>query len=331
MLRPPHVRSRHGSQGRFARLVAVFIGLTAISCGSNDLSAPAAGDDGTQSGDPSNITTSTSSVAPWRNEDFTTYGGSTSNWKADPHDWMISPSSWMHTERIVLDTKNTYNGHPTLRYNWPGPPAGKPWGGCNTDPAISASYRMPAASEVWVEAVQKFRSDFNDRGPGCGFGEYKFLLLLRAQDRMGGIGNGHNASTWWSGSAQSPVLSETYTAGTHCSGGGMGENCQWGYGKGQSQYLGNIPGRNWDGLWHTYRIHVKFPATKGQNTGVFEVWVDGRQVVGRYGRNFINHSTGYFANRFTEIMLGSNSNSGTYVPTQTWWGQLKIWTSNPGW
>ena len=111
----------------------------------------------------------------------------------------------------------------------------------------------------------------------------------------------------------------------------MGENCQWGYGKDQSQYLSKIPDKQWDGQWHTYRIHVRFPAVKGENTGVLEIWVDGVKVVGRYNRNFINNGTGYFANRYVELMLGSNSNSGTKSPTKTWWGHLKVWTSNPGW
>jgi hypothetical protein len=327
---PLHVRSPRGMQGRFARLVAAVVGVTVIACGSNDLAAPpgSATEDTPGMNDTPAITALTTSVAPWRNEDFTTYGGSTNTWKLDPHDWMVSPSSWMHTEKIVLDTKMLYNGHPTLRYDWPGPAAGKPWGGCNTDPAISASYKMPAAREVWIEVVHKFRSDWNDRGPGCGFGEYKFLLPLRAADRMGGIGNGHLGSSWWSSSAQSPVFSGF---GTYCSTGGVGENCQWGYGSGQSQYLASIPGKHWDGLWHTYRVHVRFPAIKGEKTGTFEIWVDGVKVLGRYNRTFINASNGYFSPRFVELMLGSNSNSGTLVATQTWWGHLKIWTTSPGW
>jgi len=78
-------------------------------------------------------------------------------------------------------------------------------------------------------------------------------------------------------------------------------------------------------------VHIRIPAVKGDADGVYEVWVDGVQTVGRYGRTFINHRSGEFSTRITEIMLGSNSNSGTLVPTRTWWGHLKIWTSDPGW
>jgi len=329
--RPPHARSLGGNQGRFAHFVAALLGIGAFACGSNDLSAPPGSDSpATEEGassDAPGISAATTSVAPWRNEDFTTYGGSTNTWKADPHDWMVSPSSWMHQERIVLDTKNTYNGHPTLRYDWPGPAAGSPWGGCNTDPAISASYRMPAAREVWIEAVHKFATTWNDRGPGCGFGEYKFLLFLRSQDRFG-MSNGHNGSTWWSSSPQSPVFNGY---GTFCSTGGVGENCQWGYGSGQVSFLSTMPGKQWDGQWHTIRVHIRIPAVKGNKDGIFEIWVDGVKTVGRYNRTFISNNTGYFSTRFLEVLLGSNSNSGTYQATQTWWGHLKIWTSSPGW
>ena len=40
---------------------------------------------------------------------------------------------------------------------------------------------------------------------------------------------------------------------------------------------------------------------------------------------------GSWSGRLSEIYLGSNSNSGTYVPTKNWWGHLKIYTSNPNW
>ncbi|HZE75103.1 MAG TPA: hypothetical protein VE091_07315 [Gemmatimonadales bacterium] len=299
----------------------------------------------------------------WLNEDFTSYGGATATWKSNPHAWMGgSGTSWFNQQQIFIDTQQLYNGHPTLRYDWPScgngtisltnttGDAGKDkWCGCSADPAIVADYKMPGASEVWVEAVHKFATNWDDRGykqvqnpdgtwggfvqplTQCGFGEYKMLLMLRTSDRMGGIGNGHEGTSWWTLSGQSPPLQATLDAGTHCSSTGGGENCQWGYGDGQAQFLPNIPDHQWDGQWHTYRIHVRFPAVKGEATGVLEVWVDGKKVVGRYNRNFINESTGYFANRYIELLLGSNSNSGTRVPTQVWWGHLKVWTSNPGW
>jgi len=266
------------------------------------------------------------SATPWRVEDFTTYGGSTSKWKSDPHDWMYSASSWMHQERIVLDTKNLYNGHPTLRYDWPGPAAGSPWGGCNTDPAIQASYKAPSNREVWIEVAHKFRSDWYPLGPNCNAGGYKLLLLWRESDRFDII-NFVNAKNWWSGSPQKAP----YSGYSYCSTSGAGENCRWGYGKDQSQFLSSLPGMHWDSQWHIYRVHLRIPAVKGNTDGIYEIWIDGKKVLNRYNRTFIANNTGAFLNHITSIALGSNSNSGTRVATQTWWGHLKIWTSNPGW
>ena len=327
MHHPFHANPLAGTRSGIRRSAIALGLLAAIACSDSAVEPPgSSGGSETDTPAINPVTVSASASSPWRTEDFTTYGGSTSNWKADPHDWMVTPSSWMHTEKITLDTKNTYNGHPTLRYNWPGPAAGKPWGGCNTDPAISASYKAPSTREVWIEFVHKFASNWNDRGPGCSFGEYKLLLMWRESDRFDII-NGHLASSWWSGSPQKVA----FTGYTNCSTSGSGENCRWGYGKDQSQYSASIPGRLWDGQWHVYRVHLRIPATKGNTDGVYEVWIDGKKVLGRYNRTFINNSTGAFLSKITSIQLGSNSNSGTYSATNTWWGHLKVWTSNPGW
>jgi hypothetical protein len=330
---PFHPRRLAGNRFVIRRSALALGLLAAIACG--DSAMEPAGSTGETTPDNPGVTpltVSASAASPWRVEDFTTYGGSTTNWKNDPHNWMVTPSDWMHTEKITLDTKNTYNGHPTLRYNWPGPSAGKPWGGCNTDPAISSSYWAPSTREVWIEFVHKFASNWNDRGPGCAFGEYKFLLMWRLSDRFDIInghvgGGGGSGIQWWSASPQKVPFSG-YTA---CSTAGSGENCRWAYGQGQSTFSTAIPGDHWDGQWHVYRVHLRIPATKGNTDGVYEVWVDGKKVLGRYNRTFINNATGAFLNKITSIQLGSNSNSGTYSATQTWWGHLKIWTSNPGW
>lgn len=315
------VRTNLGSR----RLLAALIGATAIACG-NDVSAPPT--DSTPTDANPDITAVTTSAAPWRVEDFSTYSGSTTTWKADPHDWMYAASSWMHQERIKLDTQVLYNGHPTLRYDWPGPAAGSPWGGCNTDPAILADYKAPSTREVWVEAVHKFRSDFNNKGPGCSSTAYKLLLLWRPIGDRYDIVNGVYGN-WWSAAPQNPAYPvSTSSTGSWCS--GYDSNCRWGYGPNQSQYLANVPGKQWDGLWHVYRVHIRISSCGTCADGIYEVWVDGKKVVGRYSMKNAKKD-GTWSGRLSDIYLGSNSNSGTYSATQTWWGHLKIWTSNPGW
>ncbi len=339
-MHPLTLRACAATRGRLRRLIAALIGATVIACG-NEISEPAgnstpsstddpAGNSAPSSTDDPTITALTSSVAPWRTEDFTTYGGSTTTWKANPHGWMYSASSWMHQELVKLDTQTLYNGHPTLRYDWPGPPAGKPWGGCDTDPAISAAYKAPSPREIWIEVAHRFRADFNARGPGCGAYGYKLLLMWRPIGDRYDIVNG-NYGNWWSGGPQNPAYSRAAycnSNGCYCS--GYDSNCRWGYGPNQSQYLPNVPGKQWDGLWHIYRVHIRISSSATTPDGIYEIWVDGKKVVGRYGMKNAK-ADGTWSGRISEIALGSNSNSGTYVPTQTWWGHLKIWTSNPGW
>jgi hypothetical protein len=320
------LRSQAGTLAGLRRYVAVLIGSTAIAC-SNDLSAPPA--ESSPSSDNPPISEATTSVAPWRSEDFSTYGGSTATWAADPHDWMYSPSSWMHTSKIKIDNQVLYNGHPTLRYDWPGPNAGSPWGGCNTDPAITADYKAPTNREIWIEAAHRFATTWNDVGPGCTFGEYKMLLFWRPIGDRYDVVNGH-LGTWWSAAPQNPAYKLVLTASGSYGCSGYDSNCQWGYGPNQSQYLANVPGKQWDGLWHIYRAHIRISSCGSCADGIYEVWVDGKKVVGRYSMKNAK-SDGSWSGRISDIYLGGNSNAGTRYATQTWWGHLKIWTSNPGW
>jgi hypothetical protein len=314
-------------------LVAALIGAVAIACGADTpTSSPveAAPETAPAADETPSITplTASASAAPWRVEEFNSYGGSTTNWRSDPHDWMVSPAAWNHQEKAFLDTQVLYNGHPTLRYDWPGPPAGKPWGGCSTDPAILASYKAPATREVWIEATHMFRKDFNNAGPGCGPRAYKFLMMWRPNGDRYDIINGVYG-TWRSSAPQRPAYPKSpSTTGAYCT--GYNSDCRWGYGPNQSQYLANVPGNQWDGLWHTYRVHIRISSSSTATDGIYEVWVDGKKVVGRYGMTNTK-ADGTWSGRLSEIYLGSNSNSGTYVPTKTWWGHVKIWTSSPGW
>ena len=86
----------------------------------------------------------------------------------------------------------------------------------------------------------------------------------------------------------------------------------------------------WDGQWHAYRFHIRLPNAKGEKTGLVEIWIDGVLVKRVTDENFINRQGGW-TDYLAFISLGSNSNSGVKVATQTWWGHLKIWTSDPGW
>jgi hypothetical protein len=194
---------------------------------------------------------------------------------------------------------------------------------------------------MWIEVAHRFASNFSTNKLGvegglCGVGGYKHLLFWRrwSGDRFDLI-NGNNGTQWWSahpGGETQPMDQYGFGYAT-CS--GIGWNCHLGYGgKGtsndQAAYRGDVPADSHDGQWHLYRVHIKLPAVKGETTGVFEMWLDGKLVKRVTGQAFIRRDGGW-SNRLEFIALGSNSNSGTAQASSNWWGHLKIWTTNPGW
>ncbi len=261
----------------------------------------------------------------WRVEDFSRYT-STEHWRSDPYGWMITAPTWFNQHRIRLDTQNTYNGHPTLVYDWWGddPPGSQ----CNKDLVIASGYNPPQVSEVWMEFAHKFAANFNSNhtkvGGNCAVSQVKFLEMWRAFDRLSLL-NGTNGAEWWS--AHPGTGGGDPTEGK-CA--GTSWNCALGYGPDQSQYRTNVPGPLWDNQWHVYRMHIRFPEVKGETTGIFEIWIDGKLVKRATGQTFIR-STGEWSNRLSYIGLGANSNSGHQYDTKQWWGHVKVWTSNPGW
>jgi len=269
----------------------------------------------------------TTTVKPWRDETFSTYS-SDANWRSDPHDWMVTASSWMNQSQIHIDRSVTYDGHPTLRYDWPGATASNTQ--CFSQITREADYFLPSAREVWIEVVHKFATTFNTNtksvGGYCGAGEYKFLLprMKGVNYRLGEIKNGHNGNEWW---GVHPATNQT-SWGVNCS--GTGWDCRMGYGPSQDVYRSSVPGPLWDGQWHVYRIHIKLPAYKGENSGILETWIDGKLVKRVTNQTFIRYD-GTFSNQLAALALGSNSNSGTSRPTSNWWGRLRIWTTNPSW
>ena len=263
---------------------------------------------------------------PWLDEDFSRYT-SIENYRSDPFRLRASdPPHWFNL-RWMSFTSPGYNGAArALTYNWPGDnPPGKQ---CHKSVTITASYKMPDAREVWIEAVHKFAANFNTnlkRGGGhCSEGEYKFLLMWLPGGGRFDLKNGHNGKDWWSSHPQTAPAGQP----PNCSGAGF--DCRLGYGPGQAALLRNVPGTLWDGQWHTYRVHVRLPAKRGDNDLIFRIWIDNALVKDVSGGTAIG-TRGNWSNRFTELFIGGNSNSGTSGPTQTEWGRLRIWTSDPGW
>jgi len=288
--------------------------------------------------DTSSVSITASAPPPgglWLNEDFSRYT-SDENFRSNPYGWQVTPATWYNQQQIHIDKQVLFEGHQTLRYDWPGPgvrfnSAGEDyWAGCSTDPAIQASYKTPNVSEVWIEVAHRFATNFNTNATSSGgtcignTAGYKFLLMWRTAGDRFDLLNGLSGYNWWSAH---PAV-EPQAIKTVCS--GIGFNCQLGYGEGQSQFLPVIPGPFWDGKWHIYRVHIKMPNTMGEKTGVFEMWIDGTLVKRVVNQDFIKYN-GLWSNRLASIALGSNSNSGTSHATNNWWGRLRVWTANPNW
>src|SRR5262245_5771559 len=269
----------------------------------------------------------TTTVNPWRDETFSTYS-SDASWRSDPHDWMVTASSWMNQQAIHIDKSVTYDGHPTLRYDWPGATSSNTQ--CNSMLAREADYYLPTSREIWIEVVHKFASSFgtNQKGMGglCGTTEYKYLLprLKGVSFRIGEVKAGVRGFQWW---GVHPSSVNQPLDNLNCS--GIGWDCRLGYGTGQDAYRSSVPGSLFDGQWHVYRIHIKMPAYKGEASGILEFWIDGKLVKRVTNQTFIRG--GLFSNQFASLGLGSNSNSGTTRATSNWWGRVRIWTTNPSW
>lgn len=315
-----------GSTAGTYRVIATNGGLADTSAVTIAASAPAA---------PS----PTLAGGQWLNEEFR-YSSTQQYW-SNPYGWLYKPYQvdWWHPERISIDAVNTYNGHPTLRYDWP---ANTGCGGTpGEDYQITSSYRPPAQREMWVEVAHKFASTFDADPAHCGGGGgYKFMLFWRtAGDRYDMV----SAHSWHGANPQTPASPLQPTSdGENYGCSGLDGHCVLGYPNGtwatslglidQAPYLPNRPGTLWDGQWHVWRFHLRISSSPTTRDGIYRIWLDGRMVVNRLNFASVSAWNGNVYSQIWEyIALGGNSNSGVAQATSNWWGHLKIYTSNPGW
>src|SRR5690606_36279985 len=84
----------------------------------------------------------------------------------------------------------------------------------------------------------------------------------------------------------------------------------------------------WDGQWHVYRLHFKFPSSADAADGALGAWVDGRKV---YSRTGLRADPKYANDAFYGVALGANLNQGPAEEMSLWWGRVSVWRENPGW
>lgn len=259
------------------------ITATAVCCGAQG-SSNITGTSGTEPNVPPSI-----------EEDFTSYT-STAHMLSDPRGiYRLSEDFYGNdggsnngAGEIHLDTSVQYDGHPTMRYQWY--PTGPSNGG-----TISRQLGV-SATELWVEAVVRFSSDFRISNGYSGGSAYKFMF--------GTVTGATGRFDLEFDNSDSGNLALHAPAGT-------GDDYVTWSGGGITDYFT-------DNQWHVVRWYI------GPNA--HRLWVDGTLRAERTG----------LSKSWSDIYglsLGRNINQQPVVAQTLHWGRVRIWTNanDPGW
>jgi hypothetical protein len=88
--------------------------------------------------------------------------------------------------------------------------------------------------------------------------------------------------------------------------------------------IGPSPSSVVDGNWHQVRLEWAVSSTPGAADGVWAGWIDGSSI-GSY-RNAVIDRGGIYA-----VKMLANMNQGPGALESIWFGQVKIYNTNPGW
>jgi hypothetical protein len=258
---------------------------------------------------------------PFMVEDFSTYT-STSNFLSDPRG--IYQAEDMNTGQITLDTGVGYGSSTkSMRYDYPDRTSqgGSGTSGRCTDYSISRSLKFPNNGnirEVWVELMVKTSTNFTTQAPaswGCTSDQgLKFV--------DGNVTPGDRFSIGLRTGPTPPSSGQLW----------------YGYPWNQNDNVGKInftQANAIDGNWHQYRCYWRlstgYPGV-AKFDGALTCWFDGAKIVDE--QNIQTTSTlggGIAPSSFYGLALGRNINQGPDRPQSIWWGQVKIYQSNPGW
>lgn len=211
--------------------------------------------------------------------------------------FLTDPNDWYlgrkRTEQMALDTVNlSPEGTQTLRYDFP------QVDGC-TDYAIINELDLPSIGELWLEAWVRFSANYTTVKEECSAGRYAYKFLLGRTDvsRFQLVLGVNGDEFVMSGPGGSTY--ELYHASTD-----------------------PAPSEYFDGQWHRYRMHWRM---NGDGTGTLQQWFDDRLVWEATAEIDPEATT------FSDLMLGSNRNSGAPEAMSVWWGSIRLWQQNPGW
>jgi hypothetical protein len=208
---------------------------------------------------------------------------------------IYEPSEDMHVDRIVLDRSVGYGAsRQSMRYNYPS--------GTTRDYTISRSLSLrnlvagSGVTEVWVEVKVRWSPDFTINGVGQPWGGGYKVLHVNQWGTSGRFG---------------------YSFHQH------DDYKMLGGGVGGIPYISGpspSPRQMFNGEWHTIRVHIDISGTPHFH----EFWINGV-----YQGNSSIADTG--ANSLWSVSLNKNLNKLSDREMEAWWGQVKIWFSDPGW
>jgi len=196
--------------------------------------------------------------------------------------------------RISLDRSVGYGGSSqSMRYDYPA--------GSGRDYTISRMIDLEnGTTEVWVEAVVRFSSNYTLQGNGQGAGAALKLLHTVVRGPSGRFGLN------FEGGDDSVVRAE-------------GPNDAY-----EQLYIWPKPptapvsSSLFDGEWHVIRHHIRL----GSND-FHEFWIDGVYQGSATGRTSANELWG--------VSLARNLNMLSNRNMSMWWGEVGVWYSDPGW
>lgn len=255
------------------------------------------------------VTVTTASSSAWLEEDFSEYT-STANLKSNPrgiyNGFSGDGNESYNTSQIFLDQSVGYTAGgltQSMRYDFPA-------NNVTSDYTIGVNMALPSsATDIWVELVARFSSNFTTNGPASGNEDYKFFMARVS----GGSGNrfmlycGTYGNGWQFG----------YPGNDQ----GAGSSVPGYYGN--AAYPFSASGPVWDGQWHVYRFHYKVAAS-----GVARWTKDGVEMPG-----FPNANTtaGGTVSGIYGLALGRNMNRGNSQAMSLWWGRIRVYKTDPGW
>ncbi|HEY9461690.1 MAG TPA: Ig-like domain-containing protein [Vicinamibacterales bacterium] len=253
-------------------------------------------------------------------EDFSGYS-STADLMLDPKG-IYQKVEDINIGRIALDASVGYGSSgKSMRYDYPdrSGTGGSGTSGRCTDYTISRSLKFPTGiQEVWVEMMVKTSTNFTTQAPsswGCTSDQgLKFL--------DGNVYPGDRFSIGLRTGLSAPSSGQLWF--------GYPNNVTDPQGKVDFGASANAT----DGAWHQYRCHWKISSgypSSAQADGRITCWVDGRMVVDEQNIRTTSTAGSQPPEGFYGLALGRNINQGPDHAQSIWWGQVKIYKTNPGW